>query len=96
MAVLEVLVMEPSQLAAELAAEDAAVAAAADPAAAAASVPAAQAGHQLTQVEVRAVENAAPADRAVMGEAGAAANRRPDRVLGSGIQRSQTYDEDGA
>ncbi len=52
MAVLEVLVMEPRQLAAELAAEDAAVAAAGS-AAAVSSTPAAHAGRQLTQVEVR-------------------------------------------
>ena len=52
MAVLEVLVMEPRQLAAELAAEDAAVAAA-EAGSAASPSPAAYAGHQLTEVEVR-------------------------------------------
>jgi len=52
MAVLEVLVMEPRQLAAELAAADAAAAAAASVAAVSPS-PAASAGHRLTDVEVR-------------------------------------------
>ena len=54
MAVLEVLVMEPRQLAAELAAADAA-AAAAEPASAVAGSPAPVAfvGHQLSEVEVR-------------------------------------------
>ena len=54
MAVLEALVMEPRQLAAELAAEDAAAAAAAESAAAVSSAqPAAHAGQQLTEAEVR-------------------------------------------